>query len=341
MTRPDVAVVIPYYNGSKYIRRAVDSVLKQTVAPAEFVVVNDGSKPEEAAFLHGLADEMGFAVFNQENGGQGSARNTGVAATSSPYICLLDQDDFFLQKHIEILRKAVQDDAGFGWAYADLMEADGEGNILRSSMIKTHSSHPKTDIFNMLSGDMFVLPSASIISRTAFETVQGFDPQFMGFEDDDLFLRMFRAGFTNSFIDQPVTVWCINSESTSYSIRMCRSRWRFLKKIYDAFPSDPVRHRFIMRDLLVPRFQNNIVGEAFHAVIRPNSQRGRMLAPHADELPSILEGFRQLVRNEPFVGRRTKWKLSAQAWLISTRSRLLNEAALFATDAARKMLSRR
>ncbi|OWK21780.1 hypothetical protein AJ88_11715 [Mesorhizobium amorphae CCBAU 01583] len=70
-------------------------------------------------------------------------------------------------------------------------------------MIKAHSSHPKADIFNMLSGDMFVLPSASIISRSAFKAVQGFDQQFMGYEDDDLFLRMFRAGFTNTFIDPP------------------------------------------------------------------------------------------------------------------------------------------
>ncbi len=325
----DVAVILPFYNGSKYIRRAVESVQRQSLAPAEFVVVNDGSKPEEAEFLHALAEELGFRVIDQKNGGQGAARNAGVASTVSPYICLLDQDDFFLPDHIEVLRAAVQDNERFGWAYADLMEADGDGNIVRSAVIKAHSSHPKADIFNMLSGDMFVLPSASIISRSAFKAVQGFDQQFMGYEDDDLFLRMFRAGFTNTFIDRAVTVWCINSESTSYSIRMSRSRWRFLKKVYQAFPSDPVRSRYVLRDVLVPRFNPSIVGEAFQAVVRPNSVRGRTLAPHADELISILQDYKDLVLREPWVSSGTKWKIFVRTILISTRSRLLNEVAQF------------
>ncbi|WP_301004206.1 glycosyltransferase family A protein [Mesorhizobium sp.] len=336
----DVAVVIPYYNGSKYIRRAVESVLKQTIKPTEFLVVNDGSKPEEARFLRDLSAEISFAVLDKENGGQGSARNAGVAATKSPYICLLDQDDFFLPNHIEILRKAVKNDDRFGWAYADLMEADGEGRIVRSSMVKAHTTHPKTDVFKMLSEDMFVLPSASIISRRAFEEVEGFDPQFMGYEDDDLFLRMFRAGFTNIFIDKPVSVWCINPESTSYSIRMSRSRWRFLKKVYTDFPSDPIRSRYVMRDLLIPRFNRAIVGEAFQAVIRPTSYRGKTLAPHADELLTILKEYKNLVLGEEWVGWRTKLKISAQTALISTRSRLLNEAALGCAFVFRKISER-
>lgn len=329
MGTSDVAVIIPFYNGSKFIRRAVDSVVKQTLPVAEFLVVNDGSRPEEAAFLHSLADEMKFKVLDKENGGQGSARNAGIAATSSPYICLLDQDDFFLPKHIEILRNAVEEDEMFGWAYADLMEADGDGKIVRSSMVKDHSSHPKTNIFDMIGGDMFVLPSASLISRTAFNAIEGFDHQFMGYEDDDFFLRMFRAGFTNTYIDMPVTVWCINPESTSYSIRMSRSRWRFLNKLHQTFPADPARHRFVLRDLLIPRFHSVIVGEAFQSVVRQQSYRGRVLAPHADELIAILRGYRDLVLSDNTVGRRAKWKLTLQAWLISSRSKSLNEIARF------------
>ncbi|OWK21779.1 hypothetical protein AJ88_11710 [Mesorhizobium amorphae CCBAU 01583] len=48
----DVAVILPFYNGSKYIRRAVESVQRQSLAPAEFVVVNDGSKPrKQSSFM--------------------------------------------------------------------------------------------------------------------------------------------------------------------------------------------------------------------------------------------------------------------------------------------------
>lgn len=333
----DVAVVIPYYNGSKYIERSVRSVLRQTNPPAEFVVVNDGSKAEEADFLHKLSKQLGFDVLDKENGGQGSARNAGVAATKSPYICLLDQDDYFLPNHIETLRAAVDDDERFGWAYADLVEADGTGQIIRLSMIKEHSSHPKTDIFRMIGADMFVLPSASIIARKAFEAVEGFDAQFMGYEDDDLFMRLFRAGFTNKFVDTPVTVWCINPESTSYSIRMSRSRWKFFKKVHHRFPSDPIINRFVLRDLLIPRFHASLVGEAFTAVGYPHTARGKMLVAHTDELIEILRQYSLLIANDEWIGRRKKLKLKLQTAIISTKSRLLTQGAFIALNNFRRL----
>ena len=56
------------------------------------------------------------------------------------------------------------------------------------------SAHPKRDVFTCLTMDMFILPSASLIARKAFEAVGGFDENLMGYEDDDLFLRLFGLG---------------------------------------------------------------------------------------------------------------------------------------------------
>lgn len=335
LERPDVAVVIPFFNGSKFIRRAADSVLSQTLQPAEFVVVNDGSLPDEAKFLHSLAKEMGFTVIDKENGGQGSARNAGVAATSSPYVCFLDQDDFFLPDHIEVLRNAVVPNKLFGWAYADLIEADGDAQVVRTSIVKAHGTHPKTDIVQMIEEDMFVLPSASIISRSAFEAVGGFDPQFMGYEDDDLFLRMFRAGYSNVFVDRPVTTWCMHPASTSFGIRMSRSRFRYFRKLLSAFPNDPERNRFVLRDQLIPRFHKAFIGEAFQAICRPGTARGQALSPHVDELLQIAKDYREIVAEDPFVGRRRKRIVRAQVAILATRSPFLCETALLMATAAR------
>lgn len=261
-----VAVVIPYYNGSETIERAVRSVLDQKTPAAEFVVIDDGSRPEEARFVDGLAASHGFKVLRKENGGQGSARNAGVHATKSPFICFLDQDDYFLHDHICKLSSAIPtDDPRFGWVYGDLSEAEKDGSIVRTRIVSSHARHPKQDIFDLLRADMFVLPSASLISRSAFEAVGGFDTQFMGYEDDDLFLRMFRKGYTNYFVDAPVTVWCIHSGSTSFDIKMSRSRVRYFRKLAEEFPDDPVKNRYYFRDLIAPRFYVQIIGEAVSA----------------------------------------------------------------------------
>jgi len=252
---PAVAVVIPFYNGSAFIERALRSVAAQSMPATEVVVVNDGSEPQERAFLHALQPRYGFTLIEQENGGQGAARNAGVAASSAPYICFLDQDDFYLEDHIRILVQAAPSgDSRLGWVYGDLWEADGAGSIISQGMAKNFSQHPKRSLLDMLRGDMFVLPSATLINRAAFEAVGGFDTQFTGYEDDDLFMRIFRAGYTNYFVDQAVTVWCIHTGSTSYSMRMAHSCLRYFKKLAASFPDDPRRNLYYMRDYLMPRF---------------------------------------------------------------------------------------
>jgi glycosyltransferase involved in cell wall biosynthesis len=312
-----VAVIIPYYNGSRFIERSARSVLEQTVQPAEFLVVDDGSSPEEAACLDAFAEKMGFRVLHKENGGQGSARNAGVAACGAEHICFLDQDDFYLKNHIEILVSAMpKNDPHFGWVYGELFEADGDGNIVSTSIAGRHARHPKTNIEELLANDMFVLPSASLILRTAFEAVGGFDEQFIGYEDDDLFLRLFRAGFNNYFVARAVTVWCINTESTSYGIRMARSRLKYFKKLTASFPDDPVKEHFYIRDAVIPRFHNQIFTEAFAAA----SGRGGKFFTHRQEYIAIADEYTNLICSMPSLSPYFKAKVRLYMRLLAYSS---------------------
>jgi glycosyltransferase involved in cell wall biosynthesis len=331
---PAVVVVIPYYNGSKTIERAIISVLAQTVAPHEFIVVNDGSTEGEKDFLHALSKLYKFRIIDQVNGGQGSARNAGVLASTSEFISFLDQDDFYLKTHIQTLVEGLpKNDPHFGWVYGDLIEADSNGNVVRTSMVKEHSRHPKTHILDLLRHDMHVLPSASLISRVAFEDVGGFDPQFMGYEDDDLFMRIFRKNYTNSFIDRSVTVWCIDTESTSYSIRMSRSRLKYFKKLVAAFPDDPIKMRYFMRDILVPRFHNQFIAEAINATIKSDSR----FAQYRAELVDIFKEYANIVRASPAISTTQKLRIMSQSKIVSTGSSSLINLAYFGVKCLKRL----
>lgn len=306
---PTVVVVIPFYNGAAFIERSVASVFAQSMPASEVIVVNDGSRPEERASLDALAARFPFRILDKENGGQGSARNAGVAASTAEYICFLDQDDFYLSNHIEILVKGIPaDDPRLGFVYADLAEADGEGNIIRAAMVKDHTlHHPKTNIFEMLRHDIFVLPSAAIVTRKAFDAVGGFDTQFMGFEDDDLFLRIFRKGFTNHFIDKVVTVWCIHTGSTSFDMRMIRSRFKYFKKLVGMFPDEPKRNRYVLRDCLMPRFGRFFMDHVIEAV-KAND-------PNRAEMSAVLAEYAAIVYASPAVSGRKKLELRATVFM--------------------------
>lgn len=306
----DVVVVIPFYNGAAFIERALRSVFAQTLRAAEVIVVNDGSAADQRAVLDDIARRFPFKIVDQENGGQGSARNAGVAASTPGFICFLDQDDFYLETHIETLVNAVPSrDPRFGFVYGDLFEADAAGQTIRMGMVKDHArDHPKRSVLEMIAADMFVLPSAALVARRAFEAVAGFDEQFMGYEDDDFFLRLFRAGYTNYFVDQPVTVWCIHTASTSFSIRMSRSRFRYFTKLVAMFPDEPLRNRFYLRDFLVPRFGKLFINDVIKRRLRQD--------PDLPESLQMLDAYGALILANPSIGTLTKLKFRITARLL-------------------------
>ena len=260
-----VSVIIPYYNGAKWIERALISVFDQTIKAEEVIIVNDGSSIEERSAVEAFSTRYPFTLIHKENGGQGSARNLGAAASTANYISFLDQDDFYLPHHIEDLLEALPErDNQLGFVYADLMHGDEDGNIIDSNMLRHRQGrrHPKQGhIYQLLRYDMWVLPSATLISRKAFITIGGFDEQFIGYEDDDLFLRFFRAGYSNYFVDNPVTVWCIRKDSTSHTIKMTRSALLFFKKLKAEFPTQRD-----FRKALFPRFKRVFISAAKNAV---------------------------------------------------------------------------
>src|SRR5262249_36121526 len=95
MPKPQVAVVIPVFNGANTISRALDSVLSQTFdQPLEIVVVNDGSTDITAEVLERYRGRI--RVLDQQNQGPAVARNAAAAQTSAEYLAFLDADDSFV-----------------------------------------------------------------------------------------------------------------------------------------------------------------------------------------------------------------------------------------------------
>jgi len=309
-----VAVIIPFYNGARWVERAIRSVVSQTLSPAEFLVVNDGSTAAERDLLGKLAGKYSFRIIDQENGGQGSARNTGVSASESPLICFLDQDDYFHARHIQDLVEAMpEDDPLLGFVYGDFCSADEEGRILHSNTLALQQSdrHPKRGaITDFIRTDLFILPSASLILRNAFESVGGFDAQFKGYEDDDLFLRMIRAGFTNYFLNKPVYFWCMHSASASWSITMSRSRFRFFKKLAGMFPDDANKRMFYLRDCLMPRFGATFLEEAVKARLG--------LCKDPGEIMDIFNQYTEVVIGNSHVCRKARRRLGYAAKVLNT-----------------------
>lgn len=110
---PAVSVVIPLYNKSLYIARALNSVLAQTFQEFEVVVVDDGSTDDGAEIVRRFNDPR-IQLIQQENQGVSAARNRGIDAARADLVAFLDADDEWLTDHLETLQRLykIYPDAG-------------------------------------------------------------------------------------------------------------------------------------------------------------------------------------------------------------------------------------
>lgn len=105
---PTISVIIPAYNRSATIARAVESALAQTFQDLEVIVVDDGSSDPTRDIVQGIPDERLKLIYHETNLGAAAARNTGMKASQAKYIAWLDSDDEWLPEKLQTQLDALQ-----------------------------------------------------------------------------------------------------------------------------------------------------------------------------------------------------------------------------------------
>jgi len=185
-----ISVVIPTYNRAHCLPRALASVLAQTFAVAEIIVVDDGSTDNTAELLLGYDT---IVTISQANRGVSAARNVGIAAAKSEWIAFLDSDDEWMPKKIACQVAALETDTATEICHSD------EIWIRNGRRVNAMKKHDKRggDIFEYSLPMCRVSPSSVLIKRVLLDQVGGFDERLPACEDYDLWLRL--------FIEHPVT----------------------------------------------------------------------------------------------------------------------------------------
>ncbi len=302
---PSVTVIIPVYNGAAHIRRALDSVARQTVPPLEVIVIDDGSTDDSASAISeaaAAAPGVDVRVMSQPNAGQSHARNRAAREARGDLLAFLDQDDLWHPAHIAVLAEAFVDAPGLGFCYGDFDEIDGDGHVVARRYIRAHGvEHPRSTVVEWIESDTMVIPTATVVRRSAYLEVGGFDPELIGYEDDDLWIRLFRAGWDGRFVEESVAMFRVHAESSSRRSTFRESRVRFFRKTAEALPDDPGLARYYASDILLPRMVRSALGEYLAALRRGADDEARQVASTIDEL------FRG--RRSRILRRRERWAL--------------------------------
>jgi glycosyltransferase involved in cell wall biosynthesis len=182
-SHPRVSVIMPVYNDERFLGRAIESILAQTLADLELIVVNDGSTDGTAAVLERYSDPR-LRKVHQANGGIACALNTAIGVAAAPYIARMDSDDIALPERLE--RQAAYLDAhpecGLVGSSCDLVS--DEGVPLGETLVPTDDAAIRR---RMIRANPFIHSSA-MLRREVFDTVGRYEMPW--WEDYDLWWRI-------------------------------------------------------------------------------------------------------------------------------------------------------
>jgi glycosyltransferase involved in cell wall biosynthesis len=188
---PLVSVVVPAFNAERFLGEAIESVLVQTYAPVETIVVDDGSADRTAAIAGSYA---GVSVIVQENRGPSAARNRGFAAARGELIAFHDSDDVMTPDKLEVQAGHLIDNPSIGCVLAEqklLVEPGAELPFwVKGSKVPTLMPPRPPE----LADEPMVHPMTMVVRRTAFERVGDFDESMRAAEDFDWMLRASEEG---------------------------------------------------------------------------------------------------------------------------------------------------
>lgn len=191
---PLVSIIIPVYNGSNYVREAIDSALAQTYDNIEIIVVNDGSNDDGATERIALSYGNKIRYFSKENGGTSTALNLGIREMKGEYFSWLSHDDTYypnkIKKQIEELSKLsdkntimMSDLDGIDENYKKIYQTNYFEHIKRYPPRDNSRLHPI--IYNQTHGCTLLIP------RICFDVVGLFDEKELVAQDFEFFYRAF------------------------------------------------------------------------------------------------------------------------------------------------------
>lgn len=220
MNSPIISVVIPVYNGEKYIAKCIESLLCQTLHGIEVIVVNDGSKDNSSQIAHALAEKDDrVIVIDKENEGVSIARNTAIKKARGEWIAFSDADDYYYSDGLAKLYSVAEEShCNIVLGNSDRIAMDGviTQRYSKNKLSLVNNSFPTGSL--EMWGDLF---HHSLFKSADFLFAEG----LAYLEDRVLMLKLLSKEGKYAFCSEPVYAHIKNEDSVLESpngFRMAR-----------------------------------------------------------------------------------------------------------------------
>ncbi len=201
---PLVTVIIPTYNRSKVLLRALDTALNQTYRNLEVIVVDDGSTDDTRAALAPYGNRIRY--IHQQNQGASAARNYGISEAHGKYIAFLDSDDEWLPTKLEKQVALLETHPEF--SFVACLATDEKRTY---TGYENHATQFMKFILQPFTQNM----TRYVVRRECFQKYGQFDTSIHGPEDWELWLRLLKNGCRFGYVPEPLMIYTASDDSIS------------------------------------------------------------------------------------------------------------------------------
>lgn len=246
MKEPLISVIIPVYNGEKFISKSLESVINQTINKLEIIVIDDGSTDSSEEIIRKYTEKYDNIIFakNTENRGIPYTRNKGLKMAKGDYIAFLDQDDLWLSQKLEIQLNYFEKlkNKNTGLIFSDILYTDDEGFLCK----KTWPSYvaQKIDFLNWSNRKViknlfiyYCIPTITAIFKSEVLKKVGYLDENLknGCDDFDFFLRV-ASSFRLFYIDLPLAIRVEHHSNFTKLEKMLEDHFYIERKSRSLFP---------------------------------------------------------------------------------------------------------
>lgn len=334
MTDTPVSVIIPTYNRADTIEEAVESLLSQSHAALEIIVVDDGSTDDTAGRLERFSGRIRFV--RKPNGGCATARNIGLEHASGRYIAWMDSDDVCLPDRIALQAIALDSLEQAVLVSCDFSSMNAVGEVLEQSHICSYYSTARQaggaaklydaampvadgtsearptyvgNCYEKLIWGNFIHPPTVMVRRDALERCGGFDPEVPYNAEYDCIIRVARQG-PCLYIDSPLLLYRYTDAQMSGSPTLWKVKEntaRIMRKVVEQDP-DLARMASVR---LKERIAVNLADAAYLRANGDRREAWRLLRESIAEggvSRRVLRATARLLAPEPAIEGIRRWR---------------------------------
>jgi glycosyltransferase involved in cell wall biosynthesis len=249
-----ISVIIPTYNASKYVTKAIDSVLVQDYINLEIIIIDDGSTDNTQKVLDNYKDKIRYVY--QDNGGAAKARNTGIKLANGDYIAFLDADDLWLPDKLGKQMNFFNHYPQYSMVFTDMSHSVDDEIVYKSYLKERRYKYVSNgSIYENLLRECFIFTPTVMIKRKCFEKVGIFKEYLKISEDLDLWLRI-ADKYLIGFLDEPLVIRRKHETNlTGNRLLYISSNIQMMEEIYIKNKGHKIREKILKKELGYRYFQ--------------------------------------------------------------------------------------